>query len=282
MQARIATRLAELGGFDGWSHAFALEPFAVPTAENASPDWSMEVRFVPHIERPSQSPQGRGKRTAWALGSDGSGWLAHRGGAFLLRFNADFSRCMLTLREGLPDGEVLRYVYTAQCFAYYQLAHGGCCVHSAALEKDGRAVLLVGPSGVGKSTLATCCQQADETVRVLCDDLPAIGFECERPTVYGTPFCGDDTRVTNACAALDAIVFLRQAPRDALTAADSRMAATMLTEAIPYPAFRPPMVDMALLRIQALFERVPMTVFDNRGTLEAGRQLLAAWDRGFR
>ncbi len=281
MRGRIAAHTVALDGFDGWSHAFAFEPFAVPTDADASVDWTMDVRFVPHIARPEGTAQGRGKHTAWSVDPDGNGFLVHTRGAFLLRFNADFSCCSLALREGLPDGEVLRYVYTAQCFAYYLLGQGGCCIHSAALEKDGRSVLLVGPSGVGKSTMATACQQVDDTVRVLCEDLPAVRFESGRPVVYGTPFCGDDTRVTNVQAPLDAIVLLRQAPHERLVKADVHAAIATLTEAMPYPVFRPQTVDAALARVQTLLEQVPIVLFENRGTPEAGQALLKAWQNGF-
>jgi len=280
MRGRIAGRSVALHGYETWDHAAAFEPFAV-AGDATQADFDMTVTTAPLAVVPDGTPQGHGKRTAWIVDEDGNGCVFHRQRAFSLRFNRDFSRCALTLREGLADAAVLRYVYTSQCFSYHLLAHGGCSVHSAALEKNGRSILLVGPSGVGKSTLATACQQVDPSVHVLCEDMPAVCFEDGKPIVFGTPFCGDDDRVMNAHAPLDAIVLLRQAAQDRLSVPAVSVAAAMLTEAVPYPVFSAATTGAALDRVQDLYGQVPVMLFENTGTQAAARQLLAAWQQGF-
>ncbi len=280
MRGTIAQRTVALDGFDGWSHEAAFAPFAVPSADGEA-DWCMTVRVQTHLDRPEGTPQGRGKRTAWIVDDDGNGALYHTRGAFVLRFDAAFSRCLLTLHADVPDADVLRYVYTAQCFAYHMLTQQGCCVHSAALEKDGHAILLVGPSGIGKSTLATACQTVDPSVRVLCEDLPAVRFEDGTPMVYGTPFCGNDTRVADGAARLDAIVLLSQASGNRLTVADHSAPATLM-EAIPYPVWSRPLTDAAIARMQSLYDTVAICRFESDGTTAAGERLLAAWRADFK
>lgn len=67
------------------------------------------------------------------------------------------------------------------------LEAGGCCLHAAAVELDGQAHLFVGPSGVGKSTVAQ--HLAAEGARVLADEFVVVLPDATgRMHAHGTPF----------------------------------------------------------------------------------------------
>jgi hypothetical protein len=74
-------------------------------------------------------------------------------------------------------------------FAYRLAASKGALIHSAAVVFAGRAYLLVGRSGAGKTTSARLCQEQGGTV--LSDDLNALRWEGSQVEVEKLPFTGD-------------------------------------------------------------------------------------------
>jgi hypothetical protein len=63
--------------------------------------------------------------------------------------------------------------------------HGRQVVHADAIAPDGRAVLVLGGTGAGKSTLALCALRREW--RVLADDLVALQLRDGEPYVAGIP-----------------------------------------------------------------------------------------------
>lgn len=74
-------------------------------------------------------------------------------------------------------------------FAYRLAAADGALIHSSAVVFAGRAYLLVGRSGAGKTTSARLCQEQGGTV--LSDDLNALRSEGSEFEVEKLPFTGD-------------------------------------------------------------------------------------------
>jgi hypothetical protein len=90
----------------------------------------------------------------------------------------------------LRDNDQRRY-FTALNFLRAALGwclpeRGGALVHAAGLVIDGRAFLLVGPEGSGKSTWSRFGENAG--ARVISDDLVLLDGAGERPEILGAPF----------------------------------------------------------------------------------------------
>lgn len=91
----------------------------------------------------------------------------------------------------LHPGERSRTYFALQNLVRAALARrlpsrGGALVHAAGIVVDGRAFLLVGPEGSGKSTWA---EQADAAgCRVLSDDLVLLDGTSDRVEALGAPF----------------------------------------------------------------------------------------------
>ena len=84
--------------------------------------------------------------------------------------------------QGIPERDVRVYLLgramAAICHQRRLLP-----LHANAIEVDGQAVVIVGPSGVGKSTLAAYFHQRG--YRVLCDDVCVVSFDAEgRPVAW--------------------------------------------------------------------------------------------------
>jgi hypothetical protein len=110
------------------------------------------------------------------------------------------------------------------------LAGNGLLVHSAAVVIDGRAFLLAGASGMGKSTLAAMALQAGHAV--MSDDLNAVvGSE-----IVPLPFSGDLSLdlLCKTAAPLHAVVALEQGTHDAVRPLSRAQAVSLLVRCAPY------------------------------------------------
>lgn len=149
-----------------------LERIAQPLVASAGVSWaplqvvvatadSVDSRYIPPALRPRRDQMIVAHRegiTALANGSDGTLWLL------------DPKRATATLWikafDALPVWEHTSPLRTAA--RWWSTVQGAAMVHAGAVADDERAVLLVGDSGVGKSTTALSCHRAG--LEVLGDD----------------------------------------------------------------------------------------------------------------
>jgi hypothetical protein len=100
----------------------------------------------------------------------------------------------------------------------------GTCFHAAGVQIDGRAMLFIGPSGVGKTTLAAKAKRA--RLSVLCDEQIFVTWRRREGFVaHGTPF----GRMSDGPlrAPVGAVFFLRQARELSLAPLGGARAAAM-------------------------------------------------------
>lgn len=139
---------------------------------------------------------------------------------------------------------------------------GGRFLHAAALVRDGAAGLFVGPSRVGKTTLA----RKVPTAARLADDAAIVLPDGERFVAWRSPFPGRESLpATGRAAPVAAVFVLEQALRQSVTRlAPAEAFRALLPHVTPV---RAPWVDGNTLEpLAALVERVP--AFRLRHTLE--------------
>lgn len=85
----------------------------------------------------------------------------------------------------LPLAQALPFLEWGLNWCIGAHAHQFLIIHAAALEKDGRAVILPGPSGSGKSTLAAFL--AHNGWRLLSDELALVSLQDSRLTPLARP-----------------------------------------------------------------------------------------------
>jgi len=123
-------------------------------------------------------------------------------------------------------------------FPVYDLTvrRGGLPLHGALVEQGGRGVLLVGRSGVGKST---ACRRLPPQWSVLGDDLalavrrPGGGFAVHPLPTWSAvgPASGEKTWDIQRGVCLSAVFFLTQAAEDEILPAGKAMATVILADA---------------------------------------------------
>lgn len=149
--------------------------------------------------------------------------------------------------------------------AYRLLQLGGALLHSAAVVVAGRAYLFLGPSGTGKTTIATNASAAG--FAVLSDDMNAVAPSREGTMVEKLPFAG--LLGTDPAPAqpfrLGGVYRLRQAPHLALRPVGHAEMVGYAAACAPYLNADPHRTPALLEALASLLRQVP------RGVLEVAR-----------
>jgi hypothetical protein len=104
---------------------------------------------------------------------------------------------------------------------------GGFLLHAASAMRGGRALLLSGVSGAGKTTIA---RMAPAGAILLSDEISCVRRTGTGYHAFGTPFAGElGISGARIVAPVAALYFLRQGPRNAIGSIEpARAAATLL------------------------------------------------------
>ena len=124
---------------------------------------------------------------------------------------------------------VLRKVHRAL------LKHDCLLVHSVALDVAGDGYLLMGPSGIGKTTLGEHCVRKLPDTRIINGDKPLLRFFGDRIVAYGTPWNGKENHGVNDSVAIRHLVFLYQADRNETRILSREDAFYRLIHQVPFP-----------------------------------------------
>ena len=192
------------------SLAPVLSEFLIPgDAGDEDLEFVLEVGPLPEVQlvNPLESAHVRGARTPdgfWFKRVRGAMWAA-----------PDFSKCRAwtgRTEEQLPPFDGRPWLMFA--LWGYLAQRGGLFLHGATCVLEGRHVLLLADSQVGKSTLARLCAEAGYTV--LTDEYPVLTCVEAAIRAHGLPWPGQEGPTAPASGQLAVIFFLRQGPTNAL------------------------------------------------------------------
>lgn len=165
-----------------------------------------------------------------------------------------------------------------QILAMYLLGARGLLLHAAGMVVNGRAVVLAGVSGAGKTTFArlTAGRPGWEP---LSDDRVIVRLPdgTREARAHGTPWPGEGRIAANESAPLACLVFLSQAERNDARVLPARDAAARLVATASIPWYDAERLGASLEACDRLLERVPAALLAFRpdaGAVEAVERLL--------
>ena len=105
----------------------------------------------------------------------------------------------------------------------------GFLMHGSAFSYDGLGVMIIAPSGTGKSSHSRMWREVyGKHVEMINDDKPFIRFNGDIPFVYGTPWSGKHHLDSNTKAPLKAICAIEHAKTDSIEPMELSEALTYL------------------------------------------------------
>jgi hypothetical protein len=184
--------------------------FRAPTEPSAAPFLCLEVQHgprgvLPEVYQPKAMRSELTAESALFELSEGSASLARSGPV----------RVHLASDQGPREPFTLQNLLRA-CLAWRLPQRGAALLHAAGLAVDGRAFVLVGRQGAGKTTWAE--QGRSAGAQVISDDLVLVECLEQGARVLGTPLCSDRRLSgTRGCWPLEAILFARHGTPAALS-----------------------------------------------------------------
>lgn len=159
-------------------------------------------------------------------------------------------------RNALPDTLELQICESRLDWSFQQLLscigieelllrHDRAVLHASWIEKDGKAILFSGRSGIGKSTQAALWEKFRHALvrngdRTLLSNIDGIEYAC------GLPYAGTSGICTNTAAPIRAVVMLEQGKENQLRRLPELASVKRLLGQMPLPKWNPEMVGRAL------------------------------------
>lgn len=216
--AGLRVRIELHDEYEGLKMPESYMPF-VTEPTNDAPDVALTVKSGYERAAEGMNPVSSG------MNDLGEARLYHNGGEYavdLLPHPSSSFRTMhisedfTTGRLQLPGDRYAAFTVDSMLRILYSQAvvlHHGFMLHSAAVVRDGKAVLFMGKSGTGKSTHARLWLKEFANTSLLNDDNPVVRVIPDGEVrVYGSPWSGKTPCYHNAGAPVEAMIRLEQAP----------------------------------------------------------------------
>lgn len=151
-------------------------------------------------------------------------------------------------------------------------------LHCATIEDQGRGILFLGPSGIGKTTQAERWAEFRGSSIINGD----VGFvqRTEREYIaWGTPWHGSSPYCLNTSVPVKALVVLKQAQENKLRELTGFEKVTEVSGSVFYPTWLEDGMDLCTDTLNHLLTDLPVYRLDNRADREAVELLARELDR---
>ena len=151
-------------------------------------------------------------------------------------------------------------------------------LHCATIEDQGRGILFLGPSGIGKTTQAERWAEFRGASIINGD----VGFvqRTEREYIaWGTPWHGSSPYCLNASVPVKALVVLKQAPENKLRELTGFEKVSEIAGSVFYPTWLEDGMELCTDTLNHLLTDLPVYRLDNRADRESVEILAKELDR---
>ena len=186
-------------------------------------------------------------------------WRDDRSPYLELRFSPDLARATI-VQDGAQIGDetanVGMHPMTELIACRLLPGLGALNLHASGAVLDGRAVLFMGHSGAGKTTIADIASRAGAPI--LSDDRTIIGFRDGEPYAWGTPWHGTGRHTSSRTAPLGGIFLLVQAPDERVVRIPGPRAFQEMFVRLIHQKLTPRETEDALAALERLVGAVPV------------------------
>lgn len=179
-------------------------------------------------------------------------------------------------RRGVPDAAHTprsEYEALAASTSAAILPHGAFLFHSVGFTYRGKAIVVTGPSGIGKTTqYAQWKRSYGDDVKVISGDMPAIVFRDDGSIyVMPSPWNGKEHLRSEHQAPLGGIIVLDKAMDNSIVRMEPKDAILPLYSQMCRYRYEKEQLQMALEIEDRLLRKIPIWELSSRGDLESAR-----------
>lgn len=168
----------------------------------------------------------------------------------------------------LQSHQPLNPVALAYFFYIHALRRQIIQIHAATIQYQGRGILFLGPSGVGKTTQAERWAQF-RGASIINGDVGFVQRTPEGFLAWGTPWHGSSPYCLNTSVPIKALVVLKQAPYNALRELTGFEKLKEVSNNVFYPTWLEGGMELGVETLHHLLTELPVYRLDNRADLEA-------------
>lgn len=183
----------------------------------------------------------------------------------LLSANSDWTEATITLLDGKEDG--LEGALIAAIMTHLSTRRG-LMLHSSLVDFNGKGIMFVGPSGIGKTTQAELWMKYRDAV-IINGDMALIREEEAGFTGYGCPWHGSSPYCENRQVPLCGIIVLEQAKENRIERLSGVTLIERMMNNIFLPHWYPRGVEAAMETVDHLLSQVPVYLMKCRPDEEA-------------
>ena len=160
------------------------------------------------------------------------------------------------------------YAFLAQIFNSYVLKKQIIQFHSSLIKTNGKGLMFLGPSGIGKTTQAELWNKYRDALIINGD----IVFVQETPEAFlgwGTPWHGSSPYCENTSVPLKAMIVLKQAPENSIRELTGFEKVSAVSNNVFYPRWLENGMELCLETLDHLLSRIPVYELSCRPDEEA-------------
>lgn len=147
--------------------------------------------------------------------------------------------------------------FTCQLFYTHAVQRHIIYLHSSLIDWNGRGLMFLGPSGIGKTTQAELWNQYRDALIINGD----VVFVQETENAFlgwGTPWHGSSPYCENASVPVEALIVLKQAPENSIRELTGFEKVTAVSESVFYPRWLEGGMELCLETLDHLLTALPV------------------------
>ena len=160
------------------------------------------------------------------------------------------------------------FFFLIQAFYTHAVKRHMIQVHSSLIDYQGRGIMFLGPSGIGKTTQAERWNEYRGAV-IINGDMVFVQETEDQFLGWGTPWHGSSPYCENASVPLEALVILKQSPVNRIRRLEGFEMVAEVSNSVFYPTWLENGMDLCLETLDHLLTHVPVYLLENRADEEA-------------
>ena len=195
-------------------------------------------------------------------------------GSDVLLTDRDFCHCVMVS----PKDPASFTVLSNHLFYTHAARRQMVQLHCATVDDQGRGILFLGPSGIGKTTQAERWAQYRGS-SIINGDIGLVQRTDDGYVAWGTPWHGSSPYCLNASVPVKALVVLKQAPENRLRELTGFEKVSEVSGSVFYPTWLEGGMELCTDTLNHLLTDLPVYRLDNRADEDAVNLLAAELDR---